>query len=60
MVDPIKLRPISRLGGLVYARCAELFELPRPNKDGSMPPLKTKAQQQDEACIPQNGAKAAA
>lgn len=49
VVDPIKLRPISRLGGVTYARIAELFELPRPNKDGTMPHLKTKASIHEQA-----------
>ncbi|OJA14433.1 hypothetical protein AZE42_06430 [Rhizopogon vesiculosus] len=30
-VDPAKLRAVSRLGGSMYARIGEGFELPRPN-----------------------------
>lgn len=30
-LDPAKLRPIARLGGLSYARLAEGFDLPRPS-----------------------------
>ncbi|KDR75814.1 hypothetical protein GALMADRAFT_97726 [Galerina marginata CBS 339.88] len=30
-VDPVKLRPISRLGGLSYGRLLEAFDLPRPS-----------------------------
>lgn len=28
-IDPAKLRPISRLGGVKYARVTDVFELPR-------------------------------
>ncbi|KAH9906433.1 hypothetical protein F4778DRAFT_648897 [Xylariomycetidae sp. FL2044] len=30
LVDPEVLRPISRLGGITYARVTEAFEIPRP------------------------------
>ena len=30
MVDPIKLQPICRLGGVTYGRVTELFDIPRP------------------------------
>jgi hypothetical protein len=30
-VDPAKLRPVSRLGGIMYARVTEGFEIPRPS-----------------------------
>ena len=31
MIDPVKLRPVSRLGGIGYGRTTEGFELPRPD-----------------------------
>lgn len=31
LIDPIKLKPISRLGGITYARSTTGFELPRPD-----------------------------
>ena len=44
VVDPEKLRPVSRLGGNVYSHLTELFEMPRPDKDGNFPPHKTRVQ----------------
>ncbi len=31
LIDPAILRPISRLGGIMYGRTAEGVELPRPD-----------------------------
>ncbi|KAF1835879.1 hypothetical protein BDW02DRAFT_567631 [Decorospora gaudefroyi] len=31
LVDPAVLRPVSRLGGITYARVTQAFELPRPD-----------------------------
>ena len=31
MIDPVKLKPLSRLGGISYGRTTEGFELPRPD-----------------------------
>jgi len=31
MIDPAKLKPVSRLGGISYGRTTEGFELPRPD-----------------------------
>ena len=31
IVDPAKLRPVSRLGGTIFARVTEGFEIPRPS-----------------------------
>lgn len=33
LVDPAILRPVSRLGGIMYGRTMEGFELPRPDYD---------------------------
>ena len=33
LVDPAVLKPMSRLGGITYARCAEGLEIPRPKWD---------------------------
>eukprot|EP00887_Chlorella_sp_A99_P004648 scaffold4.g4648.t1 len=33
IVDPSRLRPLSRLGGNYYARTEGIFELPRPDRD---------------------------
>ncbi|KDN45571.1 hypothetical protein RSAG8_04895, partial [Rhizoctonia solani AG-8 WAC10335] len=30
MVDPVKLRAVSRMGGITYGRVGEGFEIPRP------------------------------
>lgn len=37
VVDPLLLQPVSRLGGVTYGRITELFDIPRPNKDGAYP-----------------------
>ncbi len=37
VVDARKLRPVARLGGYVYGQTNLLYEIPRPNKDGSYP-----------------------
>ncbi|CAE6357150.1 unnamed protein product [Rhizoctonia solani] len=34
MVDPVKLRAVSRMGGTTYGRVGEGFEIPRPVWDG--------------------------
>ena len=39
---------MSKLGGNVYGRASELFELPRPTKDGKFPQFRTKAQAAEE------------
>jgi hypothetical protein len=38
VVDPVLLRPVCRLGGVTYGRVTELYDIPRPGKDGSYPP----------------------
>lgn len=35
IIDPAILRPMSRLGGITYARTTEGFEIPRPDFDES-------------------------
>lgn len=37
VVDPVKLQPVCRLGGFTYGRVTELYDIRRPNKDGSYP-----------------------
>lgn len=37
IVDPVKLQPISRLGGNIFGRVSSMFEIPRPDKDGKYP-----------------------
>lgn len=29
-VDPARLRPVARLGGVAYARLGDVFDIPRP------------------------------
>jgi hypothetical protein len=36
LVDPAVLRPMSRLGGITYARVNEGLELPRPDYEKSV------------------------
>jgi flavin reductase (DIM6/NTAB) family NADH-FMN oxidoreductase RutF len=39
VVDPLKLRAVSRLGGVTYGLATELFDIPRPDKEGRyLPP----------------------
>jgi hypothetical protein len=38
VVDPLKLSPVSRLGGSTYGIPNMLFDLPRPAADGSYNP----------------------
>lgn len=38
VVDPVKLRPVSRLGGLTYGLTTRLFNLARPDGKGRYPP----------------------
>ena len=40
VVDTALLRPISRLGGDTYGQVSGCFDLPRPNKDGSLGELR--------------------
>lgn len=37
VVDPVKLQPVSRLGGVTYGLTNELFDIARPAADGSYP-----------------------
>lgn len=37
MVDPLKLQPMSRLGGITYGATTEVIDLPRPNSQGQYP-----------------------
>jgi hypothetical protein len=37
VVDPVKLQPVCRLGGFTYGRVSELYDIRRPNKDGTYP-----------------------
>ena len=32
-MDPVKLRPVCRLGGDTYGELGRLFDLPRPGKE---------------------------
>ncbi|KXZ56193.1 hypothetical protein GPECTOR_1g167 [Gonium pectorale] len=32
-----ELAPVSRCGGVTYARCTELYDMPRPDKEGRYP-----------------------
>ncbi|GLC36017.1 hypothetical protein PLESTB_000529700 [Pleodorina starrii] len=36
-VDLARLAPVARCGGVTYARCTELYDMPRPDKDGKYP-----------------------
>ena len=49
VVDPTKLRPVARLGGNVYSRLTEMFEIARPDKNCVIPNFKTRAELNDEA-----------
>ena len=49
VVDPVKLQPVSRLGGVVYGCVSELFEIGRPNANGTYSCMKTKAEAAAEA-----------
>lgn len=52
LIDPAILRPMSRLGGITYARTTEGLELPRPEfdeatkKEEVKPLVKSKAEGQ--------------
>uniref|UniRef100_A0A383W8H8 Flavin reductase like domain-containing protein n=1 Tax=Tetradesmus obliquus TaxID=3088 RepID=A0A383W8H8_TETOB len=35
VVDPTKLQPVCRLGGVTYGRVTELYDIPRPNISGA-------------------------
>jgi hypothetical protein len=48
VIDPTKLRPVFKLGGNVYGRLTELFEISRPDKFGKFPAFQTRAEAQDE------------
>jgi flavin reductase (DIM6/NTAB) family NADH-FMN oxidoreductase RutF len=37
VVDPTKLQPVCRLGGVTYGRVTELYDIPRPDKSGAYP-----------------------
>lgn len=37
VVDPLKLAPIARLGGNTYAAMSTLFDIPRPDAQGTYP-----------------------
>ncbi|GIL67856.1 hypothetical protein Vafri_21150, partial [Volvox africanus] len=37
VVDMTRLAPVARCGGITYARCTELYDMARPNKDGQYP-----------------------
>ncbi len=37
VVDPVKLQPMCRLGGITYGKVLELFDLPRPSGKGVKP-----------------------
>jgi flavin reductase (DIM6/NTAB) family NADH-FMN oxidoreductase RutF len=37
VVDPTKLQPVCRLGGVTYGRVTELYNIPRPDKSGAYP-----------------------
>ncbi|KYK56534.1 nitrilotriacetate monooxygenase component B [Drechmeria coniospora] len=36
LVDPTRLQPVSRLGGITYGRTTEAVEIPRPKFDGDL------------------------
>eukprot|EP00798_Chlamydomonas_sp_ICE-L_P021214 gene21214-28123_t len=36
VIDPIKLRPVSRMGGVSYGLVAQLFDMARPNVDPTL------------------------
>lgn len=38
VVDPVALRPVSRLGGVTYGLTTHLFNLARPDKSGKYGP----------------------
>jgi len=40
VVDPLKLRPVARLGGVSYAELTELYDMGRPDKNGAYPPVR--------------------
>eukprot|EP00882_Tetradesmus_deserticola_P017456 GHRQ01018698.1.p1 GENE.GHRQ01018698.1~~GHRQ01018698.1.p1 ORF type:complete len:206 (+),score=55.50 GHRQ01018698.1:509-1126(+) len=37
VVDPTKLQPVCRLGGVTYGSVTELYDIPRPDKHGAYP-----------------------
>jgi hypothetical protein len=37
VVDPLKLQPVCRLGGVTYGRVTELYDIGRPDKHGVYP-----------------------
>ncbi|GAX77471.1 hypothetical protein CEUSTIGMA_g4915.t1 [Chlamydomonas eustigma] len=43
VVDPLKVKPVCRFGGVSYGRVSELYEIPRPNRDGSFSSFTPKA-----------------
>lgn len=40
VVDPVALRPVCRLGGNIYGRVTQLYDMPRPDTEGNYPPPK--------------------
>lgn len=38
IVDPHKLRPVGRLGGVSYCGVEPTYDMPRPDKEGNYPP----------------------
>ncbi|KIZ02461.1 hypothetical protein MNEG_5495 [Monoraphidium neglectum] len=38
VVDPLLLQPVSRLGGVTYGSVKELYDIPRPDKEGRYGP----------------------
>lgn len=37
-MDPHKLRPVARLGGVTYSGLGPMYDIPRPDKEGTYPP----------------------
>jgi hypothetical protein len=37
IVDPVKLQPVCRLGGVTYGRVTELYDIPRPRINDPQP-----------------------
>ena len=56
IIDPAKLKPVSRLGGIIYGRTTEGFELPRPDWEKDTKPVleKLRAKEKEEGTVDGN------
>ncbi|CAI5472216.1 unnamed protein product [Closterium sp. Yama58-4] len=53
IVDPVKLRPMCRLGGNTYGFVSHLFDIARPDKDGRYPGHKGFVQSERDKIVAQ-------